>query len=246
MTHRFDMLNNKFYADLSLLDPRNFKDVKCKGFKHPAFVVLSDKLKSISSSKFVDISAENLSERAYVCVCVCVHVRACVRVCVCVRACVKFFWAFVNKFKKSDSLPKYMRLRDRSVENKRSIFDLMADNFKSVFRDDDLPEVESLEVITLRYLCILRQMNFSQPYLHLTITLSQVPIKFLSSFSNAVRFHLLDLFCSCLTNHWLMVFFLRNGKHHTFSPSSSRKTEVTLKTTSLSHFCRPLRRYLHP
>ena len=52
---------------------------------------------------------------------------------------------YVNKFKKSNSLPKYMRLNDRSASSKRSICDLKADHFKSVFRTDTLEPVQRIE-----------------------------------------------------------------------------------------------------
>ena len=36
ITDRFDTLNSLFYADLSLLDPRNFEEIKSKDLKAPA------------------------------------------------------------------------------------------------------------------------------------------------------------------------------------------------------------------
>ena len=50
----------------------------------------------------------------------------------------------MNKFKKSNSLPEYMR-NDRSASSKRSICDLMADHFKSIFRMDALESVQRIE-----------------------------------------------------------------------------------------------------
>ena len=42
---------------------------------------------------------------------------------------VKSFWSFVNKAKKSNSLPNVMYLRDRSASCRRSICNLLADQF---------------------------------------------------------------------------------------------------------------------
>ena len=63
-----------------------------------------------------------------------------------IRLHVKSFWAFVQKFKNSNSLPEYMRLKDRFASSKISIGDLMADRFKSVFRAE-VQRVESLNLL---------------------------------------------------------------------------------------------------
>ena len=81
-----------------------------------------------------------------------------------IRHHVKSFWAYVNKFKKSNSLPEYMRLNDRSASSKRSICDLMADHFKSVFRTDTLEPVQRIESFNQ---LIVIQINFGELFLSL-------------------------------------------------------------------------------
>ena len=51
----------------------------------------------------------------------------------------KSFWSFVNKSKKSYLLPDVMYLRDRSASCRKSICNLLADQFRSVFTSDILP-----------------------------------------------------------------------------------------------------------
>ena len=48
------------------------------------------------------------------------------------------FWSFVNKSKKSSSLPNTMFVRDRSANCRRIICNLFSSQFKSVFRSDSL------------------------------------------------------------------------------------------------------------
>ena len=58
---RFDFLNNKFYADISLLDPRNLNEIKTKGLKSPVFEALSEKLIAFDLSA----TAENLRSELF-------------------------------------------------------------------------------------------------------------------------------------------------------------------------------------
>ena len=80
-----------------------------------------------------------------------------------IRHHVKSFWAYVNKFKKTNSLPEYMRLNDRSASNKRSICDLMAYHFKPVFRTDTLESVQRIE----SYQLIAIQIDYGELILSL-------------------------------------------------------------------------------
>ena len=66
-----------------------------------------------------------------------------------IRHRVKSVWAFVNKLNKSNSVPEFMRLNDRSVSSKRGICDLMADHFKSFFRVDNLAQVQRTDSFNL-------------------------------------------------------------------------------------------------
>lgn len=58
-----------------------------------------------------------------------------------VRCNTKAFWSFVHKFNSSNSLPDYMYLRDRSADRKRSICNLLAEHFSSVYTNVTLDEV---------------------------------------------------------------------------------------------------------
>ena len=60
-----------------------------------------------------------------------------------VKSNLKSFWSYVHRFKKSNSLPQCTYLNDRSASGKRSICNLLADHFSSVYskeRLDDLPD----------------------------------------------------------------------------------------------------------
>ncbi|KAL7305525.1 hypothetical protein TKK_0002261 [Trichogramma kaykai] len=60
MSERFDILNNTFYADLCLLDPREFEIIVEKGLKSPALETLAEKLLPFYSTFDVITIAENL------------------------------------------------------------------------------------------------------------------------------------------------------------------------------------------
>ena len=59
-----------------------------------------------------------------------------------IRHHVKSFWSFVHKFIKRNPLPDKMLLRDRSAEAKRSVCNLLADHFSSVYRCTSLEDIE--------------------------------------------------------------------------------------------------------
>ena len=48
------------------------------------------------------------------------------------------FWSYVYRFKKNNSLPQSMYLRDRFDSGRRSVFNLLADHFSSVFVNKQL------------------------------------------------------------------------------------------------------------
>ena len=76
-----------------------------------------------------------------------------------IRHQVKSFWSFVHKFTKGNTLPDKMFLRDRSAEGKRSICNLLADHFSSVYRSINLQVIEE---ISLNDLLISYQVEESE------------------------------------------------------------------------------------
>ncbi|KAL7301030.1 hypothetical protein TKK_0006302 [Trichogramma kaykai] len=60
MTEQFDVLNNAFYADISLLDPRNFQEIAKKGLDSPALETLTLKLQPFFTCPDSNLNAESL------------------------------------------------------------------------------------------------------------------------------------------------------------------------------------------
>ena len=77
----------------------------------------------------------------------------------------KNFWKFVHRFTQGNTLPTSMYLRDRSAQCKRSICDLLADHFSSVYTAHHLIDLESLES---RELLISHQVSEAEVSLELS------------------------------------------------------------------------------
>lgn len=60
LTQGLNTCNNRFYAEHSLLDPKNFNDIKKEELKSPVLVKSSDKLLSLSLMPLQIIYARNL------------------------------------------------------------------------------------------------------------------------------------------------------------------------------------------
>ena len=63
-----------------------------------------------------------------------------------IKSHVKSFWSYVHRFTKGNTIPSSMYLRDRSAQCRRSVCDLLADHFSSVYTSSLLSDIEPTEL----------------------------------------------------------------------------------------------------
>ena len=139
------------------------------------------------------------------------------------------FWSFVNKAKKSNSLPNVMYLRHRSASCRRSICNLLADQFKSVYRSDTF---QPLALTDCSSLFISMQIEYDE----LISALSKLDNNIKSGAdmipptSLSVAFLLLhSLYFFYSMNYLLPVLFSVNGSLPSFFLYSSQETKIPSK-----------------